>query len=131
MNNKKLESAIGLTLGMLALAFFCETSALGQSTNRNKSIPILGNVLRETLRNNSGSLSESYYYSYSAKGGKTRVVLRATPPDGGASMTVSFSGRDCCSTDSTISFTAGDTKSVGSESILETAGPPLLLLTID
>src|SRR4030095_6476315 len=112
MNNQKLESGICFTLGIFALLFLCESSGLGQSTSRNKSIPIVGNVLRETLRNNSDSLSESYYYSYSAKGGRTKVVLRASPPDGGASMTVSFSGRDCCSTDSTISFHARATKQV-------------------
>lgn len=131
MKNQRLEPAIRLALGMFALVFLCGATGLAQSTNRSKPIPIVGNTLHATLRNNSASISESYYYSYSAPEGRIKVVLSATPPDGGASMTVSFSGRGCCSTDSTVSFAAGDTNPVESESILETSRRQTLLLTID
>ena len=53
-----------------------------------------------------------YYYEVRANAGPATAVLDMTPPDGGASMSVSISGPDCCTAEAYVSGETGSSERI-------------------
>lgn len=93
------------SIGVFALAIlFSLTTGFGQSRDINNPTPIATFPITGTLG------SSTYYYQIPeamVSPGRANVVLDLTPPDGGASMTVTLSGRRCCPPAAYLGVTTG------------------------
>ena len=91
-------------LGVIAILMFSATYARGQSTDETSPTPIVTFPITGNLG------SGTYYYQMPQSlvvPGTGNAVLHLTPPDGGGSMTVTFSGPSCCPPDAYIGVTTG------------------------
>jgi len=90
---------------LLAMAFMFQPGiATAQSRDENNPTPITAFPVTGNLA------SGTYYYEVSkslVSAGAANAVLDVTPPDGGGSMTVTFSGRGCCPPEAYIGVTTG------------------------
>jgi len=90
---------------LVAVAFaFQPGIATAQSRDENNPTPITAFPLTGNLA------SGTYYYEVSrslVSAGAANAVLDVTPPDGGGSMTVTFSGPGCCPPEAYIGVTTG------------------------
>ena len=105
--------------GLMFLMVFvlCGADASAQSTNRDSPTPFEGmSVSSSSLRDTNDPGSTAYYYSVNVEPGTVRATLNMTPPSTGASMSVIFSGTDCCGADSGLSAVSGGGDAVTSES---------------
>lgn len=94
----KYFSSVSFLLTLLLLA---APAALSQSTNEAdpttiETFPIEGNLP-----------SGTYYYQFRTNAGPATAVLDVTTPAGGASVSASFSGPDCCTADAYVSAESG------------------------
>jgi len=93
-----------LLLGVIAILAFTATYTSGQSTDEARPTPIVTFPVTGNLG------SGTYYFQMPASlvlPGTGNAVLEFTPPDGGGSMTVTFSGPTCCPPDAYIGVTTG------------------------
>jgi len=91
-------------LGVIAILIFTATYTRGQSTDETRPTPIAAFPI-------TGNLGSGTYYYQMAQSrvvpGTGNATLELTPPDGGGSMTVTFSGPSCCPPDAYIGITTG------------------------
>jgi hypothetical protein len=90
--------------GTMAIIFLASTSIFGQSTDPAHPTPITSFPVIGSLA------SGTYYYAVPKSllsAGPANAGLDMTPPDGGGSMTVTFSGRGCCPPEAYIGITTG------------------------
>lgn len=112
----------------LAIAFMLQPGmATAQSRDEANPTPIAAFPLTGTLG------SGTYYYQIpesSVSGGAATAVLDFTPPDGGGSMTVTFSGRRCCPPEAYIGVTTGLSDRMREATTFDIPGQQPLLVTI-
>jgi hypothetical protein len=114
-----------------AIFVLCGASALAQSTNRESPTPISGTtVYSGSVRDTNREGSTAYYYSVNVERGTVHATLRFTPPSTGASMSILFSGRDCCPPDSGLGGDSGGGTAVTSESTFAVPSTQTLLLEV-
>ena len=93
-----------LLLSLISILIFTATYTRGQSTDGTRPTPIAAFPV-------SGNLgSGTYYYQVPeslVSAGTANALLDFTPPVGGASMTVTFSGRSCCPPEAYMGVTTG------------------------
>ncbi|MGC2235341.1 MAG: hypothetical protein WA584_04230 [Pyrinomonadaceae bacterium] len=108
----------------------CGASAFGQSTNRDMPTPIGDTTtFRGSVRDTNSTGSTAYYYSLNVEPGTIHSTLTFTPPSGGASMSVVFSGPDCCD-GASLGGDGGDTNPVTSETTFRVTRSQTLLLEV-
>ena len=95
----------GITL-MLAMIVLIQAPALSQSTDPANptaitAFPLVGRLAAGT-----------YYYSVPASAGPGTLGLQFTPPTGGATISVSLSGPDCCTAEAYVSGSTGTTETI-------------------
>jgi hypothetical protein len=118
-------------LMFLTIFVLCGTCALAQSTNRDSPTPIDGTtVYRGSVRDTNASGSTAYYYSVNVEPGMIHATLTFTPPSTGASMSILFSGIDCCDADSGLGGDSGGGAAVTSESNFRVRTSQRLLLEV-
>lgn len=91
-------------LGVIAILLFTATYTRGQSTDETRPTPIVSFPITGNLG------SGTYYYQMPQSlvvPGTGNATLELTPPDGGGSMTVTFSGPSCCPPEAYIGVTTG------------------------
>src|SRR5262249_10336343 len=125
----------GLCLRLASLVFtltvLIAIPVSGQSRDGNKPTPVVGASLRGVLRRYSTQISDPYYYSLPVRAGRLRVVLSFTPPEGGASISASFSGPICCSGDAYVGGDSGNTDPVTRETTFGIPRSQTLLLEVN
>jgi len=113
---------------LLATAFMFQPGiATAQSRDENNptriaSFPVTGNLG-----------SGTYYYEVpdsAVAGGAATAVLDLTPPDGGGSMTVTFSGRFCCPPEGYIGVTTGLSDRIREATTFTISRQQALLVTV-
>ena len=96
---------LSLAAILTAMAFMFQPGiTTAQSRDENHPTPIAAFPVTGNLG------SGTYYYELpesAVEGGAATAVLDLTPPDGGGSMTVTFSGRLCCPPEAYIGVTTG------------------------
>lgn len=83
--------------------FFLIAAPAALSQSRNEADP----TTIETFPVSGDLPSGTYYYQFRTNSGPATAVLDVTTPDGGASVSASFSGPDCCSADAYVSVESG------------------------
>ena len=104
MSSIKTIVRISSCLFALAILIGAATSAFGQSTDETRP------TLITTVPVSGSRGSGTYYYQIPASlvtAGRANAVLNFTSPDGGASISVTFSGPTCCPPEAYIGETTG------------------------
>jgi hypothetical protein len=112
------------TLAILAGAL---ANVFGQSTDETRPTPVVAFPVTGTLR------SGTYYYRIPeslVSAGRANAVLNLTPPDGGASATVTFSGPTCCPPEAYIGATTGLADRIREGTTFDISGRQNLLVTV-
>ena len=116
-----------MSVGVLALIFVAAAITFGQSRDENAPTPIAAFPLNGNLG------SGTYYYQVPesvVSEGSANAVLDVTPPDGGGSMTVTFSGRRCCPPEAYIGVTTGLADRIREATRFDIPGQQPLLVTV-
>ena len=109
------------------MLFGAAVTAFGDSRDINNPTLITSFPVTGTLG------SGTYYYRIPeamVTAGRANVVLDVTPPDGGASMTVTLSGRRCCPPEAYIGVTTGLADRLREATTFEVPGQQDLLVTV-
>ena len=111
----------------VALLFGAAVTAFGDSRDINNPTLITSFPVTRTLG------SGTYYYRIPeamVTAGRATVVLDLTPPDGGASITVTLSGPRCCPPEAYIGVTTGLADRLREATTFEVPGQQDLLVTV-
>jgi hypothetical protein len=114
-------------LFVLGIFLFKKFDGESQSTNPDDPTLIASLPIRGTLS------SGTYYYRVPeamVREGAATASLSFTPPDGGGSLTASFSGRRCCEGEATVGESTGYSGTIRRFSTFSIPAPQDLLVTI-
>ena len=116
-----------MLVSALAAIFVTSANVFGQSRDENAPTPIATFPVTGNLG------SGTYYYQVPESfvaAGLANAVLDVTPPDGGGSMTVTFSGPRCCPPEAYIGVTTGLSDRIRETTRFDIPGPQPLLVTV-
>ena len=111
---------------LFAILLLLHASGLAQSTDPAHPTPISGLPLVGRLA------TGTYYYQTPVSAGPGTMGLTITPPTGGATVSVSLSGPDCCTADAYVSASSGTSDTVrGASEPFTIPSAQTLLVTIN
>jgi len=123
-----LFTKLSITGVLMAMAFMLQSGiATAQSRDENHPTPIAAFPVTGNLG------SGTYYYEVAESavaGGPATAVLDLTPPDGGGSMTVTFSGPLCCPPEAYLGVTTGLPDRIREATTFNISRQQVLLVTV-
>lgn len=112
---------------LLAISLLAPLDGAAQSTNPDDPTLVASYPISAALA------SGTYYYRIPeamVREGAATATLAFTPPDGGGSLTASFSGRRCCEGEATVGESTGYSGTIRRFSTFSIPAPQDLLVTI-